>query len=512
MRPLYLGRFFLCFHLHLLLSSLRFHHVGCIHILLHEAGPRIQTHKEEYGFSVVFTFNTKFRKLAANLVANMRFHQLTNEIAGATEKSECDYLENTVQDRNILCVTYDSDVYREDYELEPHRGLSAASKDILRKRHFKEPIDIRWLIIRQVRRFGNAVLWLDTDVVFMQSPRSTLKALDAAGVDVAINSDNWRTMTPEFNVGVGYLRNASTTLRLAEDMWIRLVNKTLNANSGWPQSFDQRIFTDAVESMLGDVRSFRSAGKCAIEPMPNTTVEPFCHFDARATERLNEAYRTRKPVTYKNFTLQMVSDLTFGFQRPLWEFYEQHRLNSTRPALEDLPAVVHVRGIPLHHNGAENKMQYLQMFGLWHAPQEISRSIPKSPLVEVNVSDLRDDKQLAELIDLCTSSKENAKVVALSSQDCSLSTTITVFNWPRLDKFACYDHMAHQWAGTELLKTTVKDSCEKNTIFAFEVPYFLGTQNNSLSQLAADFKQELQMRSDNNHSHALYVHHHRNHV
>ncbi|KAK3273829.1 hypothetical protein CYMTET_17951 [Cymbomonas tetramitiformis] len=439
---------------------------------------------QEFGFSVVFHFKGYYRHLAANLIANMRYHNLTNEIVGTTDKAECDFLERSVKDSNVLCVTYDSDQYQQDYELEAHRDIQSKEKEQVRRRHFDDHADQRWLIAREVLRLGASVLLLDTDVAFMRSPLSTLQALDVAGVDVAINCDDWREKSPELNIGTVYLRRSNAGLAVVEDTWVRLVNNSLNAFARKKSSYDQRIFTDAVESMLGDYRSFRLSldfkSSCSLEPSPNVTVEHGCHFDPRATQRLLEAYRTRQPVEHKGFTLQMVSDQTFGFQDTQWKLYGEHRLNGTRPKLEDLPTVLHVRGMAsMGEAAAASKMGHLQMFGLWQGPKMIGRELPNGPLVQTNITDMRDEAQLARLMDLCTQAKPKGQVIVLSSQECIAETAVTVFNWPHLFAFNCYDHVAYGWSGSTLLKTDVRESCEHNLLMPFETPYFIGTNNSS---------------------------------
>ncbi|KAK3243940.1 hypothetical protein CYMTET_46429, partial [Cymbomonas tetramitiformis] len=75
------------------------------HAYLHETASHLQRHRTDFGFSVVFFFDYRFRDLAINLVANMRLNGLTNEVAGTNDPDQCGYLDQAAKEHPVLCST-----------------------------------------------------------------------------------------------------------------------------------------------------------------------------------------------------------------------------------------------------------------------------------------------------------------------------------------------------------------------------------------------------------------------
>eukprot|EP00854_Cymbomonas_tetramitiformis_P020307 gene20307-24316_t len=399
----------------------------------------------------------------------MRKNNLTNEIAGTNSKNNCESLEKLVKDPNVLCATLDQDKH----------------KDFGSKTMWSGHLNLRWWMMLEVLKHGNNVLWTDTDVVFTRSPRASLEALAAAGVDAATNR---HTMGPKFelNTGIGFLRHTNQTISLVSDTWDRVVNETTKMENNDPtaHAFEQQLFTDAVESKLGDAWSIRLTWDqnqnrdCALDTGLSRSgkADAGCHFDPKATGRMKELFATREPVSYNGFTFQVVPDEIFGWKETLHSIYKEHRTKGTRPTLEELPSVVHVKAGT--GGKANDKVRYLESLGLWELDDTTINDTPPGILVAANVSSkVSLDDQVDTIMAQCARVKPLGEVVVLPPVDCETPLSFTVYNWPDFTNFTCYHFDAYKQLGGHQLY----EACHHNLLAPFEVPYYTPSNTSSKS-------------------------------
>eukprot|EP00854_Cymbomonas_tetramitiformis_P002744 gene2744-3523_t len=395
---------------------------------------------------------------------------MTNELAGTHDKLECDFLGKVVGEHTVLCANVDKDQHT----------------DWGSKQLWSNPLNLRWWMILQVLKHGNNVLWTDTDVVFTRSPRGTLEALAASGVDAATNFHQMSKF--ELNTGIGFLRSTNSTIALVEDTWARIVNETkkLEAQDPTAVSNEQQIFTDAVESKLSGTWSLRLTWDqhhnrdCVLATGLSRSgkEDPGCHFSTQGAERMKLAFTTREPVSHQGFTFQVVPDKIFGWKETLYDIYSEHRKAGTHPTAQDLPAVLHIKAGTGGHAG--DKIRYLSALGMWSGVKRTANGVPPGALVPAKVrSAVPLEDQVDHIIALCARAKALGEVLVLPPVNCELPGAITVFNWPALTKYVCYHFNCYKGlGGHELWK-----ACHHSLLAPFEVAHF--KQRNNSEQVSS---------------------------
>lgn len=423
--------------------------ISCKHVPLHEMAPQWQRHMQEHGFTVVFFFNSNFRVLARNLITNMRTVGLKNEIAGTANVADCEALEKELQDPDLLCSTI---------EHERHKDFDT---DLL----WKSTVQLRWYFSLQTVRAGNHLLWIDMDVVFTRDPGPTILAL-AKTVDAATNVHKG----DELNTGIGYIKPSKLGVALMQETWDRIVEETNHSIAKLEAHlYDQRIFTDALQTKLGDTFSRRLSRDAY-----NKTKADNGELDTNSSSLLlmQESIAKRRRVSYKDFSYVTVENTIFGWKETLYEIYKNARERGSPPTLYELPAVVHIREFVGGH--LDEKVRLMQMLQMWYDGDFAGehRNIDKGATkVLLNFTGREDPEALAEMIiTKCEQAKEDRQILVFPTIDCSVPNSVTVYNYPHLDQMECYMNEGYKNIGHK--HSDFKEKCGSVHLKPFEVPDF----------------------------------------
>eukprot|EP00854_Cymbomonas_tetramitiformis_P005324 gene5324-6469_t len=214
-----------------------------------------------------------------------------------------------------------------------------------------------YLYILEGLKAGSDIIWIDCDAVFLKHPLPMVRFLHNT-VDVTVNLHFASRM--ELNAGVGFVRASRKGIDVFNDTWYRLINETLKMVRKEPShNMEQMVFSDVVETLLGDKQSTRLTSKENKNPKWGVG-----SWDPEATNRLRTATSTRTPLTYNNFTFMVVPDSLIGWKETLYDLYKEKRLRHERPTVDDLPTIAHVRGF----SGGKvyDKVRHLMMLGYWY--------------------------------------------------------------------------------------------------------------------------------------------------
>eukprot|EP00854_Cymbomonas_tetramitiformis_P017411 gene17411-20721_t len=341
---------------------------SCKHVYLHELDQTFEEHKASKGYTVIYIFDDQFRTIAHNLVANLYSHNITNTIGAVKDKEECQTLESFIEDDQIVCSSADPAQYPDFADVADYLFVSDA---------FLIGKNFMYFFVIHALRAGLDVLYVDTDVVFHTSPDQLVHHLSLT-TDIALKLQ-YSYPRYDMNAGVFYARASEKCLSVIEDTWDRIINETRKQHRREKShNFEQQLFTDAIETKLGDKYSMRLQWDQQFNKQWHLGIG---NFDPEATKRMAYTADKRVPVTYNNFTLLVVPDNMIGWKEDLVKVYKNARSKNTTPQANDMAVVTHVRG-----NGGKtyDKVRWLQLLHYWDSRiKDVGRDVQPGKLVRV---------------------------------------------------------------------------------------------------------------------------------